>query len=168
MKLQIPHSNFDTTIANIGFPAGYFTVGGLVKDVDSKKIPPMLVVGGNTYTRANIPASILQEYDAFLLFYQTTQAVWKTGVFLAHKQDCRIYYSVYNDSLVIGESLKNCFKCLEDIVETGKERDLTSITKNEIKFATWVTSWLYKLPKISMKDILHLENYKEEKSIKNG
>lgn len=160
MKIQKQADSFKVLSANTGFAPGYFTIiGSQVRNGDSKK-PPMLVVGGNNFLKDYIDTRLEKNYNVFVFFYPTNKAVWVMGLFLMHKQDITKYYAVYSEDCNIKNAITKCFQCVYDIVDFKPNKDV--FTKNEEKLAIWITNWVYRLPKISLKDILHLEDYEEE------
>jgi hypothetical protein len=164
LKLQTLQTNYNLQLANPGFPPNFFTIiGEQVKNGDSKK-PPMLVVGGNKYLQDNINGTLQSEYHVYLFFYPTSKFVWTVGCFLASKRDVRVYYSCWTESLNVADGFKKCFDFFKENYFTNNMflQLEDEVTKNDVKLGTWITAWIYRLPKISMKDLLHLENYKFE------
>lgn len=165
MKLQKPPRNYHVLSANIGFPPGYSTaIGSQIQSEDSRK-PPYLVTSTKRYIADRVDYDMENQYNFYLLFYPTNDAVWKTGVLAANKADPTVYYACWAVDYNIKNSFLKCFQTMFDIVEINKKAG--EINKNNVKLAVWITKWLERLPRQSLQDLLHLEDYTEKK-VKNG
>lgn len=129
---------------------------------------PMLIVGANNWIRLRVPFFLLQNYDLHLLFYPNAMPAWVVGIaaFSRVRTDERPQF-VFGSAAKIGEALEmaigkileTCHPREEGAAEpvfrsAGEKRD-TQVAKLNL----WWTHWIYRCPKIALKDVVHLEDY---------
>lgn len=129
---------------------------------------PMLVIGNNSWLRNRAPFFLLQQYDLYLLFYPTLAPTWIVGVAafsrLSTQEPPKFFFGAHHE---IGGALEEAlFQTLSHCRPTdwaSRASGLKAKTpkaKQASQLNLWWTNWLYRsCPKISMKDILHLEPY---------
>lgn len=127
---------------------------------------PMMVVGAHSWLRARVPFFLLQQYDLHLMFYPTSSPVWVAGLIALSRTDTT------EAPVCVFSSEAHPMKVLESVIYKVLERcypadakDLGKPKKEEKKksFASqmhlWWTNWIYRCPKITLKDVLMLEPY---------
>lgn len=132
---------------------------------------PMLIVGSNQWVRHRVPFFLLQQYDLHLLFYPNSMPAWVVGVaaFSRTKTEERPIFVFGSDATIhgalemaMGRILEVCHpnEDLFSIEERpiAEPRDVKAMNQ-AAKLNLWWTHWIYRCPKISLKDVLHLENY---------
>lgn len=129
---------------------------------------PMLVVGANNWIRNQVPFFLLQQYDLHLFFYPNSTPTWVVGLAALSRvrtSDKPIFiFESHHDiatALVrtLAKMLEHCRPV--DWMAEGEEEPEQSeaqIIKNR-RLSTWWNNWIYRCPKISLKDVLHLESY---------
>jgi len=132
---------------------------------------PMLIVGANNWVRGNVPFFLLQQYDLHLLFYPTSTPTWVVGVAALSRvrtSDAPIF--IFESHHEISTALTNALaRMLEhcrpvDWMSEKEEEvviDESQMTRNK-RLSAWWNNWIYRCPKISLKDVLHLENYSND------
>lgn len=116
---------------------------------------PMLVVGSNNWMRSHIPFFLLQQYDVYLLFYPNATRAWVVGcvAFSRTVENAEPLWS-YSAACTIEEALKQAMWGLLKSKETN-----TEVRTVHSKLNAWLIHWIYRCPKITLKDVLHLEAY---------
>ena len=133
---------------------------------------PMLVVGANQLIRQKSPFFLLQQYDLHLLFYPNSTQAWVMGMVAVSRQrtDERpvFVFSADTDIQVAIDQL--FFKILEALKPEEQlsgdpviKRDKSKTIRAQMNM--WWTHWIYRCPKINLKDIEQLEAY--PKKLKN-
>ncbi|NBX93739.1 MAG: hypothetical protein EB078_00475 [Proteobacteria bacterium] len=127
---------------------------------------PMLVVGANNWIRSKVPFFLLQQYDLHLLFYPNSTQAWVVGLgaFSRQRTDEKpvFVFAAHTDAKQALEEL--FFKILEAL-KPEEQIAGDPVLKSErggphtSKLNMWWTHWIYRCPKIALKDILHLEPY---------
>jgi hypothetical protein len=118
---------------------------------------PLLIVGANQYTRTLVKWNVLQTYDIHFMFQPHNDKVWTIGAILLNRKEHDVNPIILS---VSDKSVQQCFKILGQTI-TNIVSDPNRIdTKINSKLATWYLHWIYRSPKISLKDVLHLETYK--------
>ena len=135
---------------------------------------PMLVVGSNNWVRGRVPFFLLQQYDLHLLFYPNSTPSWVVGVCALSriKTDEPPIFVFGCDANVLGaldsalgKVLERCrpsdWKAAEDgeVASVGDEEISKKESLKNTRLGMWWTHWIYRCPKISLKDVLHLEAY---------
>jgi hypothetical protein len=122
---------------------------------------PMLIVGANTWLRERIPFFVLQRYDVHLLFYPTSTPCWVVGAaaFSRLRSDEKPLFVFSADSAVLGALERTLGKLLEAIPPSLEEGADVESAARGAKLNLWWTHWIYRCPKISLSDVLHLEPY---------
>lgn len=131
---------------------------------------PMLIVGANNWIRLRVPFFLLQNYDLHLLFYPNAMPAWVVGIaaFSRVRTDERPIF-VFGSAAAIGDALEHAIgKILETchprdeegggaepVFRSAQEKRDTQIAKLNL----WWTHWIYRCPKIALKDVVHLEPY---------
>lgn len=129
---------------------------------------PMLIVGANNWMRNHVPFFLLQQFDLHLFFYPTSSPCWVVGLAALSRMrttDAPIFiFESSHDvgqalSRVLGKMLEHCrpvdwMSDTEEVVELSE----TEMARNR-KLSSWWNNWIYRCPKISLKDVLHLEAY---------
>lgn len=127
---------------------------------------PMLVVGANNWVRTQLPFFVLQQYDVHLLFYPNAMQVWVVGLaaFSRQRVDAKPIFSFAADSdmasalrKVLGQMLKVCQP--GEWIEPAAAEENSDMMAKKAKLNLWWTHWIYRCPKVSLKDLLHMEKY---------
>jgi len=127
---------------------------------------PMLVVGANNWIRTRVPFFLLQQYDFHLLFYPNSMPAWVVGIAAFSRQDTQekpIF--VFGSDAEIGKAFDMAFGKILEVCQPGEEGEIKQTWREEkkspgnTKLNLWWTHWIYRCPKISLKDVLHLEPY---------
>lgn len=128
---------------------------------------PMLIVGANNWVRTRVPFFLLQQYDLHLLFYPNSTQAWVVGLaaFSRLRVDEKPVFVFAADS-EIGKALDQLFCKLlaalrpgESDSEMPRMDDRGPTSSQNSKLNLWWTHWIYRCPKISLKDVLHLDPY---------
>ncbi|MFM8269909.1 MAG: hypothetical protein ACKN9V_06935 [Pseudomonadota bacterium] len=132
---------------------------------------PMLIVGANQYIRSKAPFFLLQQYDLHLLFYPNSTQAWVVGLVAVSRQrtDEKPVF-VFAAHTHIQEALDQLFfKVLEALKPEEQlsgapvlKRDKTESISSQLNM--WWIHWIYRCPKIAIKDILSLEPYSRDLS----
>jgi hypothetical protein len=134
---------------------------------------PMLVVGSNNWVRGRVPFFMLQQFDIHLLFYPNSTLSWVVGVaaFSRLKSEAAPIFA-FSAGADITAALDTCLlKVLESCHPAewnGTIGIKAEIPENEDeknkgkKLNMWWTHWIYRCPKISLKDVLQLERYPKD------
>jgi hypothetical protein len=144
-----------------GLPAPYTCrLGEFDTSITIKQ--PMLIVGANNYVREYTPFFIMQKYDIYLFFMPCADTVYKIGAAMISRteKDAEPIY-ISTQSKNIQEAMQNIFfgvaieatKYLDENVKTKKIKE---------KLIIWHTHWIYRCPKIALRDVLSLEQHKSE------
>ncbi len=138
---------------------------------------PMLVVGSNNWVRQHVPFFLLQHYDLHLLFYPNSTPAWVVGVaalsrtrtdesptfvFAADKSPADAFRKALNKVLEVCRPTEWRGEGEPEIVREKfglQSRKTEMEAKHLSKLNMWWTHWIYRCPKISLKDMLHLESY---------
>lgn len=129
---------------------------------------PMLVVGANNWIRNHVPFFLLQQYDLHLLFYPNSTPTWVVGLAaLSRVKTTEAPIFIFDSDKDISTALTRMLaKMLEHcrpvdwLNEADEEPTLSEAEMNRNrKLANWWNNWIYGCPKISVKDVLHLEPY---------
>lgn len=133
---------------------------------------PMLIVGANNWIRGKVPFFLLQQYDLHLLFYPNAMPAWVVGLAAFSRQkSTEPPVFVFGASNEIGTALD---QAIHKVLEVCRPADLAleedtmrpapdpEKAGNTMKLNMWWTHWIYRCPKISLRDVLHLEPYKRE------
>ncbi len=127
---------------------------------------PMLVVGANNWIRTRVPFFLLQQYDFHLLFYPNSMPAWVVGIAAFSRQNTQekpIF--VFGAEAEIGKAFDKAFGKILEVCQPGEEGEVRQTWREEKKTAgnaklnLWWTHWIYRCPKVSLKDLLHLEAY---------
>ncbi len=131
---------------------------------------PMLVVGANNWLRGKVPFFLLQQYDLHLLFYPNSTPCWVVGVAALSRvrtdEKPKFFFGVHHNvadamEIALSRCLETCRPTdttlgdLEQVVEPSDSSEKPKI----MRLNMWWTHWIYRCPKISLKDMLHLEAY---------
>lgn len=127
---------------------------------------PMLVVGANNWIRSQVPFFLIQQYDLHLLFYPNSTQSWVVGLVAFSRQhaDERPTF-VFASHADIKKAIDELFcRILEVLRPEEAESGATVLKRPETKpisqkLTLWWTHWLYRCPKITLKDVLQLETY---------
>ncbi|MBI4402973.1 MAG: hypothetical protein HY537_02355 [Deltaproteobacteria bacterium] len=136
----------------------------ILKSYSSTGKNPMLVVGANSWLRSRLPFFLLQEYDLYPLFYPNSSPAWIVGIAalsrLRTDQRPVFVFGANGDVTkafdeAIFRLLEHCrpVEWISDELRNMKERDPQKASKLNL----WWTHWIYRCPKISLRDVLHLE-----------
>ena len=138
-----------------------------LKQYSSSVKNPMLIVGANNWLRMKVPFFLLQQFDLHLLFYPNSSQAWVVGLAAFSRM------SVEEKPVFVFEAHAEVGKAVEGaiyrLLETVRSQDFDGESWNEkqskqtsaraSKLNMWWTHWIYRCPKISLKDVLHLEAY---------
>lgn len=117
---------------------------------------PLLVVGSSNYLRQNCPFVLLQKYDLHLFFYPNSFNAWVCGMIGMSRIDreARAEFCYAADQK-IERAIKKCI--FQMVVKHHEQIENKATNTKEI---VWTQQWIYRSPKIALKDVLHLEEYK--------
>ncbi|MEZ4751683.1 MAG: hypothetical protein R3B54_13975 [Bdellovibrionota bacterium] len=125
---------------------------------------PMLVVGANNWLRGKVPFFLIQQYDLYPLFYPNKSAAWVVGLaaFSRLSSEEKPVFAFGADGNIGNALDKAIFQILEHCrpVDWRKRSAIVDDKKKKEKAAKlnlWWTNWIYRCPKISLKDVLQLE-----------
>ena len=139
----------------INMPEGYnLGYAQLVTKNDNAFKNPMLIVGANTWMRTKIKHEILTIYDVHLFFCPTSKTHWQVACVMMHRVEGFKCISYNINSLNIQIAFENLVLLINNTQE-NKE------AVND-KLNVWLIHSIDRCPKISLKDVLHLEPYKLE------
>ena len=137
-----------------------------LKKFASQMKNPMLMVGANNWIRGKIPFFLLQEYDLHLLFYPNSTPAWVIGVaaFSRVRVDERPTFVFAADADITRAMDDAIFRALEalrpaDWRSEPDSREEALKPERISKLNMWWTHWIYRCPKISLREVLHLEAY---------
>ena len=122
---------------------------------------PMLIVGANQYTRTLVKFNVLQEYDIHWFFMPNESTHYTLGcILLSRKYPDERPYILSTDALTTQEAFDKLSKAMSNelVGHVVGARDVNA------KLLVWYTHWIYRCPKISLKDVLHLETYKNKET----
>ncbi len=127
---------------------------------------PMLVVGANQLIRSKTPFFLLKQYDLHILFYPNSTQAWVLGMgaFSRQRSDEKPVF-VFSAHTDVKHALDQLFcKILEALKPEEQmagdpvlRRDPGASIPSQMNM--WWTHWIYRCPKISLKDIEQLEPY---------
>jgi len=127
---------------------------------------PMLVVGANQFIREKAPFFLLQEYDLHLLFYPNSSQAWVLGMVAISRirtdEKPTFVFSAHTD---IQEAINELFFKILEVLQpeeqvSGKMSVKTQDQKlGSSKMNMWWVHWIYRCPKIVLKDLQSLEPY---------
>ena len=127
-----------------------------VKHLDRFK-HPMLIVGANNYVRQCLVElqmhELLQTYDIHLFFSPNANNEWHIGAMLFHRTKINImpvFKSISDKN--IQHAFKELFGCIAN--DKPYEQEVNP------KLVIWYILLAYRCSKITLKDVLHLEEYK--------
>lgn len=134
---------------------------------------PMLVVGTGNWLRSKVPFYLLQRYDVHLLFYPNSHPAWVVGaVALCRKGLSENPHFAFGSAGSVHDAIEQTLVSLvertrpnDPFAEGGTvgggveaEPDEAQIRRN-VRRIHWWNHWIYRCPKISQSDLLHLEPY---------
>ncbi|NBV49906.1 hypothetical protein EBR78_01655 [bacterium] len=132
---------------------------------------PMLVVGANQLIRSKAPFFLLQQYDLHLLFYPNSNQAWVMGMVALSRQRTDEKPSfVFSASTDINEAMDQLFfKMLEALRPEEQITGAPLLKGNEkspsaSQLNMWWINWIYRCPKLALKDIQNLEAYPKQVS----
>lgn len=127
---------------------------------------PMLIVGANNWVRTRVPFYVLQKYDVHLFFYPNSTQVWVVGAAAVSRvkvEEKPIF--VFSADPSIGSAMDKLFGLLLAALKPDQDESGLPTMSDEptsakaSKLNLWWTHWIYRCPKISLKDVLHLDAY---------
>lgn len=137
-----------------------FSCGQVYEKTDSFQNPPMLIVGACNFTRNAVPFFLLQKYDLHLFLKPEENGIRTVQLLMISRIGHDKTQYVTAKHKVIGTAVDNLFMGAvlagKNLNEFSEENDLVKIENK------WLTNWIYRCPKISLKDVLHLPDYKGE------
>lgn len=127
---------------------------------------PMLIVGANNWIRTKVPFFLLQQYDLHLLFYPNSTQAWVLGLvaFSRQRTDEKPVF-VFAAHTDVKEALEELFFKILEALKPEEQITGDPVLKSErggphaSKLNMWWTHWIYRCPKIALKDVMHLESY---------
>jgi hypothetical protein len=132
-----------------------------------------LVVGANNYLRNKLPFFLLQQYDHHIIHHQDEQGTHHVGVIALHRQHADRAPIVTHASGETGEKALTgaLHQQLIEARPVDHDEDHNPISgqksddPHQAKKNTWLTHWIYRQPKKSLKDLLTSEEPKMAKSM---
>lgn len=125
---------------------------------------PMLIVGANNWLRERVPFFLLQRYDLHLLFYPNSTPCWVVGLaaFSRLRADEKPIFVFAADTTILSALEKTLGKILEACPPSLNAGVSDDYEPNGAKLNLWWTHWIYRCPKISLSDVLHLDPYERK------
>lgn len=129
---------------------------------------PMLVVGTNNWIRGRVPFFLLQGYDLHILFYPNSTPAWVVGVaalsrIRTDERPIFVFSAGSEIMSTLDDALYRALAVCRPQEENSANFNLRSIQSSDnrtiSKLNMWWTHWIYRCPKISLQDVLHLEPY---------
>jgi hypothetical protein len=125
---------------------------------------PMLVVGSNNWIRTKVPFFLLQQYDVHLFFYPNSNAAWVFGACAISRVNAKAvpvwsYAAGQNSEKTLTEAL---FGLIPGVRPTEWGDPTFEQAEQNEKLGVWFQNWVYRSPKVALKDMLHLEPYAAE------
>lgn len=127
---------------------------------------PLLVVGANQFIREKAPFFLLQEYDLHLLFYPNSTQAWVMGMVAVSRtrtdEKPTFVFAAHTD---IQEALNQLFYKVLEVLKPEEESSGKMSVKpaahklGSSKMNMWWIHWIYRCPKIALKEIQSLESY---------
>lgn len=117
---------------------------------------PMLIMGANAWLRERAPFALVQRFDVHLVFVPSpARAAWTVGAWLLSRDNSKapLYVSVSGH--------RDIQAAMSDLV-CHLVLGLQSEVKETERLSVWLQNWIYRLPKIALKDVLSLEPYQKE------
>jgi hypothetical protein len=133
---------------------------------------PMLMVGSNNWVRNRVPFYLLQQYDLHLLFYPNSTPSWVVGLAAISRVSTTeppvfVFGSGPEILTAIDSLLLKMLERCRPVDWQNETADFDAIDEKDhnkrqrnLKLGLWWTHWIYRCPKISLKDVLHLEEYR--------
>lgn len=129
---------------------------------------PMLIVGANNWVRTQVPFFLLQQYDLHLMFYPTSTPTWVVGLAALSRvktTEPPVFFFESHHKIsealttVLSRMLEHC-RPVDWMSETEEVVEMEESEQNRNRrMGAWWNNWIYRCPKISLKDVLHLEDY---------
>jgi len=126
---------------------------------------PMMVVNVNFWLKDRVPMFILQSYDLHLLFYPNASPCWIFGLvaFSRVRTDEKPIF-IFATGTHANEALEQLVarvieQCPSDDVLTQSTQNVASTSNALRQLNLWWVHWIYRCPKIDLKDLLNLEPY---------
>jgi GGDEF domain-containing protein len=119
--------------------------------------PPKLVVGANNFLRNKVPFFLLQQYDLFLFIHPSPEGESRVGILSMPRMKYgeEKYLSVFGSDInkaidsAIGALLIQRAANLDEV--TDPENKLPARDDKAEKRAAWLTHWIYRQEKVSLK-----------------
>jgi hypothetical protein len=132
-----------------------------------------LVVGANNYLRNKLPFFLLQQYDHHIIHHQDEQGTHHVGVIALHRQHADHPPVVTHASGETGEKALTgaLHQQLIEARPVDHDEDHNPVSgqksgnPHQSKKNTWLTHWIYRQPKKTLKDLLNGEEPKMAKSM---
>ncbi len=148
----------DKTLGQNGFPLPYAYPGTQVPLNGSPK-NPMLCVGTNNYLRQVSPFFLQQRFDMHVYFQPNAEQEYIVGIIALSRTKLWEEHHVFAKAKSVKDAVISAVAQLVGVVAEETPPDPDMDTPNNNKRAVWISQWIYRLPKISLKDVLHLEDY---------
>jgi len=127
---------------------------------------PMLVVGANQFIREKAPFFLIKNYDLHLLFYPNSAQAWVMGL-VAVSRNCTdekptFVFAAHTD---VEETLNQLFFKILEVLQPEEQGSGEMKLKSghgklsSSKMNMWWMHWIYRCPKITLKDVQSLESY---------
>lgn len=131
------------------------------------KKPSMLIVGSNSYIRQNVPFYLIQQYDLHLIFRPQSGAHWEVGVVsLSRTDETETPTYLSHTDKDITKAIQGALQRV--VIQHQPEEGEAKPKKLATGQARWLQNWVYRQPKIGMKDVLALPTYEEGKTFEQG
>lgn len=145
-----------------GFPDPYVCiVGKKTFNIDSYKLPH-LIVGTSNYIRDLVSLTLINNCDIYLFFLPTSLPIWQVGLIVINKSNPSIRTIIHSQEKSVKQNFTNLLKSINEDVNYLANADIPKPTIKELRLGNWFIRWIHKCPKISLQDVLHLEDYKNE------
>lgn len=127
---------------------------------------PMLIVGTNNWIRQKVPFFFLQQYDLHLLFYPNSMPSWVVGLACLSRQSTKKKpFFTFGSAADVGaavdmallRALELCRPPAYQFEGEAAPGDPPAEQEDgSPQLHLWWTNWVYRCPKIALKDVLHL------------
>ena len=130
-----------------GFPDSYTPFSGK---------PGLLMVGSNTWQREKLTSlgcvKLLEQYDMFLFFFPTADNVYRVGTMIFSRGKHCMPVSFHVEHACATTAMDMLMDAISKIeFETPEIKQTLYL---------WYNNWIYRSPKLSLKEVLNLETYK--------
>jgi hypothetical protein len=138
-------------------PHWFPSIGRQISGGDSHK-NPMLIVGSNAYMHKHV-GKFMQDFNIHLMFSPTSENYYRLGLVAISKNNLLEVIYLH----VICKKVQNGFYSLfESLSKVIDEEQVNLHPQPKVETLNrWIGLYIQRCSKISLKDVLHLEEYKD-------